>query len=185
MHYIRFLKPPRFLGGPASTLNAKITITTDLGESFLFLELILLVELELEDGSKVGKGHEYLWKGQDGMRSVEVKIPVSPALRRSGRKFKMLVRPKDTTYAVNSFSAALGLSSTNISSQGGVVAVRSMEIDASQSINNSQGSIPIGMAERVFQGGDKELRIWEETGESIARHIWYDHLGQVRSFFFF
>ena len=184
MHYIRFLKPPRLLGGSALTLNAKVTITTDLGESFLFSKLILLVELELSDGTKVGKGSEYVWNGQDGMRSVEIKLPISPVLMRNGKKFMLLVRPKDAVYAVDSFSAALLLDVTSSKCQGGVVAVRSMEIDASASIKG-QSTVAISMAERVFLSEDRRVRIWEETGESIARHIWYDQFGQVRPFIFF
>lgn len=181
MHYIRFLKPPRLQGGSAPTLSAKITVTTDLGESFLFSEVILLVELELDDGSTVGKSCEYLWKGQDGMRSIEVKILVPPTLKRSGKKFKMLIRPKDKMYTVDSFSAASNLDITNTNNQGGVMAVRSMKIEAVPSINGP-GSVTTGMAERVFTYGNSEIRIWEETGESIARHIWYDQVGQVCPF---
>jgi len=178
MHYIRFLKPPRLLAGSTPTVSAKVTVTTDLGESFLFSELILLVELELDDGTNVGKGCEYLWKGQDGMRSIEVKLLVPSTLRRSGKNFKMLIRPKDIIYSVDSFSAALKSYLTINSKQGGVLAVRSMKIDPNPPANG-QSSVVTSMAERVFRSGHREVRIWEETGESIARHIWYDYLREV------
>jgi len=29
------------------------------------------------------------------------------------------------------------------------------------------------LAARLFTAGAKSVTIWEETGESIARHIWY------------
>jgi len=57
-------------------------------------------------------------------------------------------------------------------SQGGIVTVRSMEIDV-----QSGQATGTGMAERVFSSSLRSDRtgvhIWEETGESIARHVWY------------
>lgn len=70
--------------------------------------------------------------------------------------------------AVDSFQSVLA------AEKGGVVSVWSMEIDT-----RTGKSVGSGMAERVFgfESG-KEVHIWEETGESIARHIWY--VPQVR-----
>ncbi|KAG9248406.1 putative methyltransferase-domain-containing protein [Calycina marina] len=174
MHYIRFLKPPRVVGGGSSSnLNAKITITTDLGESFLFSQVLLVTRLESENGENLDAGHEYLWKGQDGMRSIEVKIPLPQALLRSKRRFKLLIRPKHESYAVDDFAAALYSGEGN---EGRVVAVRSMSID-----DASRASAQQALVERVFGSGTSKSRIWEEKGESIARHIWYEHLGQLPS----
>lgn len=183
MHYIRFLKPPRFVrpgSGPGpATLSAKITVTTDLGEYYLAVDTGLVVELELDDGDEKGRivntaGSEYTWKGRNGMRALEVSISVPPSHgKRAGRILKMLVRPKDSKYAVNTFSDVLGKPAGN---EGGVVSVRSMDVYTQHN--------GIGMAERVFtqESGleNTEVCIWEETGESIARHIWY--AGQVRPF---
>lgn len=183
MHYIRFLKPPRLLSASSSTplsISAKITVTTDLGESFLLANTSLVVALELDDGTSllgVGKGREYVWTGRDGMRSLElvIPIPMSKGKRKmSGQVVRMLVRPKEEGFSVESFEKLLD---NKDSDNGGcVVTVRSMAIDISSGANG--GKAPgVGMAERVFSMGagynKRRVRIWEETGESIARHIWY------------
>ncbi|TVY32841.1 UPF0665 family protein [Lachnellula subtilissima] len=179
MHYIRFLKPPRLLGGRRGNaplvLKAKVTVTTDLGESFLWADVDLAVELT--DGSGKGvleRGKGYTWKGSEGMRSLEVELLI-PASRgkEAGGVLRLLVRPKEDFHAVEDFDRIFGNSNEHedTAGMGGVMAVRSMAIDIP-----SNQSLPIStstsMAERTFRFGDSEIHIWEETGESIARHIW-------------
>ena len=84
----------------------------------------------------------------------------------------MVISPEEELYKVGTFEQVLGGEATNEDESGGVVAIRSMEI-------NLQDGKPAGtgIAERVFTStaGDtaREIHIWEETGESIARHVWY------------
>ena len=185
MYYIRFLKPPRLLPSPSPpSLSAKITVTTDLGESFLLANISLVVELGYEDGTSVlgvGKGREYIWKGRDGMRSLEVVVPVPlPKGKRkmSGEMVRMFIKPKEEDFAVDTFQKVLAMQDRvhDSGDVGGVVAVRSIAINISPSARGDADS-GVGMAERVFSVGsgssEKRVRIWEETGESIARHIWY------------
>ncbi|TVY41355.1 UPF0665 family protein [Lachnellula occidentalis] len=179
MHYIRFLKPPRLLSGrrgnAPSVLKAKVTITTDLGESFLWANVDLVVELTDGTGNDVlERGKGYTWKGSEGMRSLEVELLI-PASRgkESGEALRLLVRPKEEFQAVETFESFLGDSNEHedTGEMGGVMAVRSMAIDMP-----SNQSLPVStspsMAERTFKFGTSEIHIWEETGESIARHIW-------------
>lgn len=175
MHYIRFLKSPRLLSTPSPALTAKITVTTDLGESFLYADITLVVELESQSGAKVsgfGKTKEYIWKGSDGMRSLEVSVPVPKSNR--GEIVRVLIRPRESEHSVDSFQALLHGTATPGADEGRVVAVRSMDVDVSQSAGQKGG---VGMAKRVFSLGYKAVHIWEETGDSIARHIWYDWTG--------
>lgn len=180
MHYIRFLKPPRLLGGrrgnAPSVLKAKVTVTTDLGESFLWANVDLVVELTDGTGKRVlERGKGYTWKGSEGMRSLQVELLI-PAFRckESGGMLRMLVRPKEDFLAVENFERMLGDSNEHedTGKMGCVMAVRSMAIEIP-----SNQSLPIStttsMAERTFRFGKSEIHIWEETGESIARHIWY------------
>ncbi len=171
MHYIRFLKAPRVLPNALGMVTAKITLTTDLGESFLTEDIALLVGLE--DGSgrpKQGPVKEYLWRGAQGVRSLEVMAPIAGRVN----VVRMFVRPKADGHNVESFESVLAPGSSSGSSEdlGGIVAVRSMAIDA-----KGKMSIGSGLAERVFtsKSGSSatQVHIWEETGESIARHIWY------------
>ena len=123
-----------------------------------------------------GEGREYVWRGRDGMRGLEVVIPLPAAKgkRKVGEEMaRMLVRPKEEEYAVKSFGKVL---EGQHEEEGGIVAVRSMAVDISPGAK-SEKAAGVGMAERVFSTGigknEKRVRIWEETGESIARHIWY------------
>jgi hypothetical protein len=174
MHYIRFLKLPRLLSTPSPVLSAKITVTTDLGESFLFTDLALVVELESQPGAKIlgpRNGKEYLWKGSDGMRSLEVTLPV-PSSKQS-EAMRMLIRPKESKHNVKHFKDMLVGTKITTENDGRVVAVRSMDIDVSKAGLKGRS----GMARRVFFSNEKIISICEETGESIARHIWYDWTG--------
>lgn len=96
------------------------------------------------------------------MRALEVIVPF-PA--KSAVDVRMVVRPKEEGYLA-SFEMALEDSSVkNVEEEEGrIVNVKSMPIDVSGKKN-----LPTGMAGRTFG----TVHIWEETGESIARHIWY------------
>lgn len=183
MHYIRFLKSPRIVSvGRERALVAKITVTTDLGESFLAADVGILVDVVAEDGeSLLGPGKEYVWKGREGMRSLEVSLSMQKV--RKVPTVKMVVAAKGEPY-VDSFEGVLGINDKmrTVENRGRIVTVRSMEIDV-----QSGQPTGTGMAERVFsssiRNGGTEIHIWEETGESIARHIWYAWTGQVRPSF--
>jgi hypothetical protein len=175
MHYVRFLKSPKLVRvridarDGRQSVDAKVTVTTDLGESFLAADIGLVVCLVDGDGKNTfGPGKKYLWNGSKGARSLEVSVPVARVLRMG--RVRMVVSPKEELYKARTFEQVLGHDATNEDESGGVVAIRSMEI-------NLQDGKPAetGMAERVFTAGDttKEIHIWEETGESIARHVWY------------
>jgi len=171
MHYIRFLKSPRIVGmGNEKALVAKITVTTDLGESFLAADLGICVDVVEEDGESVlGPGREYVWKGREGMRSLEVSVSMRKV--RKVERVRMVVAAKGEAY-VGSFESVLGIGERKGGILGGVVTVRSMEIDGYTGY-----PIGTGLSERVFSSSIRndltEIHIWEETGESIARHVWY------------
>ena len=184
MHYIRFLKPPRLL--PASktsassvlTIATKITITTDLGEAFLLTPLTIVVEIEI-DGVVVpfGKGRkgqrEFLWKGNEGMRSLEMEIPLNGIrgidLSRDSGKLRVFIHPVGEDVRGESFGAVLRGSAEG--RKGVVIGVRGMDLDMHKLMRGEAAGGGMGMAERRFGVAGREIRIWEETGESIARHI--------------
>jgi len=173
MHYIRFLKPPQARPGSPPTVYTRITITTDLGESFLRADIRVVASLESGKGIIAGSTRVYEWNGKDGMRSLDMHLPVPSRGKESGRKLKMLVAPKEDIHVMDTFTAVLGGHDADASmndSRGGIVAVRSMLLDINPSSKGQEVETP--MAERVFSFGGKEIHIWEETGESIARHIW-------------
>jgi hypothetical protein len=171
MHYIRFLKSPRIVGkGNEKALRAKITVTTDLGECFLAADLGICVDVVEENGESIlGSGKEYVWKGREGMRSLEVSVSMRKV--RKVERVRMVVAAKGEAY-VGSFESVLGIGERKGGILGGVVTVRSMEIDGYTGY-----PIGTGLSERVFSSSIRndltEIHIWEETGESIARHVWY------------
>lgn len=171
MHYIRFLKSPRFidnsLRNTPSSLTAKITITTDLGESFLWEDISIIAELVAENGETViTKGTEYSWKGREGMRSLEVSLRIP---KRTEGVVRMRVCPASKDLDVENLSDVVERVAKE--EEGNVVGVRSMDVKLLPSISKE---VQPPLAERVFQIGEgkEALHIWEETGESIARHIW-------------
>jgi len=66
---------------------------------------------------------------------------------------------------VDTFIAALGAGD-----EGGVVSVQSMSINSTR----SRDDVPLALRRFTARTKMKGVSIWEETGESIARHIWYD-----------
>ncbi|KAJ4300981.1 hypothetical protein N0V90_003070 [Kalmusia sp. IMI 367209] len=93
MRYIRFLKTPRIVkekNQPSANVYCLITITSDLGDSFLPSDLTLSAEL-IEDTSTLGITNEtnniIIWKTikwSEGMRSLPVTLPLSRSYKEKG-----------------------------------------------------------------------------------------------------
>jgi len=196
MHYIRFLKSPSLSRGRTGLrLNAKITITTDLGESFLCLDLPILVIL-LDHVGNHAQVHPYQWKA--GKRELEISFSLPLTAILSGQRprwpCKLLVQPRDSNYQLGVLGDLLLLSSQEIPA-GVILPILSEELFVEASPNGDRsyvaGMWPVGrenqrpsilrintpkrVARHIHMAGGDEFYIWEETGESIARHIWYAH----------
>jgi hypothetical protein len=158
MHYIRFLKPPKLQGSSIKTL---ITITSDLGESFLPDDVQLSASLRSADGH----GEIYLRKSlkwTSSSRSLSVVFNI----RDSDIEWPARVH-------VTQRNAPL-IDRFEKHHNGGdlppIISAWSDVLDPKDGINEASKTV-----ERRFSPlNDRILSIWEETGESIARHIWYD-----------
>ncbi|CZT11590.1 uncharacterized protein RAG0_15683 [Rhynchosporium agropyri] len=165
MHYIRFLKAPRRTQDSRGlhSLSAIITITTDLGDSFLYFDLPLIVRLEDAYGNPLSDSSrfkEYLWTRSHGFKGLPIEIPVVPQISRAGVEVNMVIKGKEEQHRVDSFEQVLSHTRKGFEDYGGVVSLR----------GNSKGS---GTIERSFDcGASDNIKIWEEAGESIARHVW-------------
>lgn len=157
IHHIRFLKLPRVERTNPSylTVKALITITTDLGDSFFPSSISLSAGLWSGDRLLADSAH-FLWR--NGMRSlwVELQFTTSPQIRwplhmqishaRGGRGLNLL--------SLEHLPQIIDVCSHPIHPQ--------IEHEGSKRVS------------RVFHlASGHLLRIHEDTGDSIARHIWY------------
>ncbi|KAL9123969.1 MAG: hypothetical protein Q9217_006655 [Psora testacea] len=152
MHYIRFLKPPRFYtNGSQTSVKALVTVTTDLGDDFFHAELKLEVAL-LGQSNSTFERKTIGWK--PSMRAVWVEITaVSPTLIRDTPS--LLVSSRRSTKAdeirMRHFPEVLS---------------------ACTRVTSSGEAFGVGRLERKLRTRSTELCIFEEMGESISRHIW-------------
>lgn len=160
MRYIRFLKTPRVVTEKNTAkkhVNCLITITSDLGDSFLPYDIQLSAEL-LSCGQKDDR--IVVWRSVEwaaGMRTLSISIPLpkshAPSSQLRVRVGQLPQGPYDD-YATLSHKDARG-----------VVSAWSPPFTST--------SEAAKLVERRLQlSEDSQISIWEETGESIARHLW-------------
>lgn len=156
IHHIRFLKLPRVeVTGPSSlVIKALITVTTDLGDSFFPSRIALSAGL-WSDGHLLGENSRFTW--QHGMRSLWIEFQLS--------KTKQLRWPLQMQISHAPGGQALNLLSVEELPQ--MIDVCSHPIRCQVDGEVSKRVL------RVFHLASGEiLRIHEDTGDSIARHIW-------------
>ena len=151
VHYIRFLKPPKLeTKGGSSTIRSLVTVTNDLGDEFFPAELPLHTIL-------LGQGIKFQWRTtvwKPDMRALSIETQWIPPP----------VLNDDLILLVNS----------RCSVDGDHLAVESMPeiLGARSRIHMPTSLLAVDKTERRFQTSFGCLQIFEETGESIARHIW-------------
>lgn len=180
MRYVRFLKTPRVVHDKhlkAAHVSCLITITSDLGDSFLPYPLSLSAELlqnEPETGTATDPGcaltkieelartdKVITWRTiqwTEGMRSLNVTIPLSRNYKRKG--------PLVVRIGTEPKSRCDELGKLLLPESRGVVSVWSAPF------NLRDESCVLRTVERRFLVGTRVHCILEETGESIARHVW-------------
>lgn len=164
MHYIRLLKAPRYsseAGNRSGSVSALITITSDLGDTFLPRDTTITAELFQKNGASesILVSREYQWRS--GTRAIKIELSfVLLKTTLAGAAFLVVSGMKGATPPADDISQPTH---------------HKLEI-----ISAYSPCFPLmhgKEAERFVQrrlsiGGGKILRIWEETGESIARHVW-------------
>jgi len=178
MYYIRFLKVPKLtpVGGPNGCFHfyTVIAITTDLGESFYFNDIKLFIFLNgplssnvhEREASQYRRLETVFWRR--GMRSLAITAKLSydccwPA--------RVVITP-DRGLAVTEFLDKLMLSHTSkISMDPAVFSAWSAPLAPTKERHVVCQASKLCMR-RIVSNHPIELNIWEETGESIARHIW-------------
>ncbi|TKA27716.1 hypothetical protein B0A50_04817 [Salinomyces thailandicus] len=152
MHYIRFLKTPKVdVDNSTVSLKAVITITTDLGETFhpKPLDLVATLRSPDEDG-EIYLRRRLQWPG-NGARSVPIQLDISR---------------QDIEWP-----ACLHVALQGPKIQGFLPPV----VDVwSGSMNPVKGEFSSGWrVERRFTSlAERTLSLLEDSGDSIARHLW-------------
>lgn len=159
VYYVRFLKTPKaqIQKGGLFSVSALISITTDLGDDFLADDASL--QVRLLDATELSVLHQTSCRWQAGRR--ELPLNLGPFRRVStSTKLQLSIGSSDVEYShcdkldnfestpvvISGWSAAFAASSTTPADK---------------------------LIERRFQlCRDIQLRIWEETGDDFARHIW-------------
>lgn len=162
VYYVRFLKPARIQKSKARSLSvsALISITTDLGDSFLAENVDLLVSLSLEDSGKTLYQETLNWIA--GKRELPVSLGPFPEY----------LSQQAIVLGISALSHGQPQAPTSDKLLGGH-GVPLVISGWSAAFGGSQSLIAEKLVERRLSPKDRlDLRIWEETGNSIARHIW-------------
>ncbi|CAG8904705.1 unnamed protein product [Penicillium egyptiacum] len=156
VYYVRFLKTPRIQPQKGALfITALICITTDLGDSFLAED----VELSVTAWEQSGISHEKKTTWNAYHRELPITLgPLPASLARLAEKTLVLTvnsarpEPEQSTSTSESFPLPLVMGAT---------------------------SAPFGphspadkLVQRHITASGLRLNVWEETGNSIARHIW-------------
>ena len=150
--YIRFLKTPKFY--QESNVKALITVTTDLGDAFYPRDLTLHAMIVIAESEKNWMSEWRTVKWKNGMRCLWIDID-----------HLNTGTPVDLRLVVNSEQSKEG-SSVSLENIPEILGVWSDTFDWAENVASNK----IERRYRTHYG--KEMAIFEETDESIARHIW-------------
>ncbi|KAL4787371.1 putative methyltransferase-domain-containing protein [Aspergillus varians] len=162
--YIRFLKTPRLQRQKTGSISASalICITTDLGDAFLAQDVDLLVSIHpAHDEKKILCQERLQWYGSK--RELPISLGSLPASISQQCMIMEVTASNPARAGGSAFPDSL-LDQHNIPL---VISCWSAVFGGPQSLVADQ------LVERRFQLNQSvKLSIWEETGNSIARHIW-------------
>lgn len=155
VHYIRFLRTPQASDVSRKSLDitAVAAVTTDLGDAFLSQDLTLVARVVDATGNgEILASAEFSWK--NGSRALKINVTCGPKVH--GRLACLQITTRDTISACVSCEVPA------------VVDVWSTPFHVKPRVKSEP------LVERRLQlTGKSTAKIWEETGDSIARHIWF------------
>lgn len=154
VHYIRYLRTPQIkdVSKKAFELSAVVAVTTDLGDSFYSEDVTLVARLV--DATKNGEilcSLHVAWKA--GSRAAKVNLECN--VKYSGCLVNLHVTTRDT-----------------ISAQISKTPPAIVDIWSTSFILKPKSRADPLVERRLQLHSKSSARIWEETGDSIARHIW-------------
>ena len=152
VHYIRLLSSPRVLskGKLGNEVHAVVSITTDLGDDFFWREMPLIFRvLDAQDPTKVMATARILWKPHGRV----AKANLSLGRQHDGQLCRLHVAAGDLLKLSPTVPPVLDVWSAGFS------------------LSTASPSEPLVYRSFVFSPSIT-VRIWEELGDSIARHVW-------------
>lgn len=166
MHYIKFLKLPSYDAG-SLTIKTKIAVTTDLGDDYFPNELPIqfdVLQSDVNEGrdatGAIALSQTRQWSA--GMRVLTVELKLTKSKVKSSSTFRLRVSP-----GLSEFSSQFDI-------VDGVLVTPAVMPIVSERFHG--GMDPAGDKPYVERSiplrEHAELSMWEETGDSIARHIW-------------
>lgn len=180
MHYIRLMRPPSL--DKQQKLKLVLTITTDLGDSFLCPDAPVPISVYLTESPvasteedenetfcltprKAGKSGTF-WK--EGMRILKLELPVPDKAFKSIKKLSSQARsvPAICIVASHNLEAPPKAADIPFDADGRIVALES------EFPWPSDGQQTFESLRRFALAGGDFLRIDERIGESIDRHVW-------------
>ena len=158
MHWIRFLKLPKAAVSKDGkyVANALVTITTDLGESFLMSDCDLHVWIEYQENEQFPPSSKTAHKWVGGTRQLAIQhhldCPEASITR------MVIAMAEDFAAASSPVEQSTSLS----------------KIFAARAIVSAQAHPlhELHVERQLTLPGGSILSIYEESGESIARHVW-------------
>lgn len=173
MHYIRLLRPPKLLRSRHKSLTELLfTITTDLGDSFLFPETFLALTVEAHLSSHQSRpddtdAGERRWllsqKGelswQPGMRVLKIKLGIPKTME------NLILDQHEVDICIKTSDPQSSADDVYKIIQGEQELVMPVWVPLGQSNTNTNVCFRKPFAWPLVE-------VEEEIGESIARHIW-------------
>jgi predicted nicotinamide N-methyase len=156
VHYIRFLSPPKVIEAAKKTFNisAVLAVTTDLGDAYYPEDVALRCRVVSTKADKtVIRDEPLTWKA--GSRALKVTLACPAKHASLSVRMHIATSEPDTSALVPA-----------------ILDVWSLPFD----LKDKQRADPFVDREFVLSTGST-LQIREETGDSIARHIWDASLG--------
>ncbi|EXJ81361.1 hypothetical protein A1O3_07652 [Capronia epimyces CBS 606.96] len=165
VHYIRFLRTPQtHVGKKTKTVDiaAVVALTTDLGDAYYAQDIDLVVEIvEANRPHAVLHSHTLPWQASSRALKFTVHCPSTY----TSRSARLHVTTKATQNAFSLFTVP------NILDVWSPVFV----------LSDKQRTEPV-VERDLLLPNKSHIRMWEETGDSIARHVWDAGLGFLMYF---
>jgi hypothetical protein len=178
MHYIRLLRSPQvsISKGKPPSIALVLTVTTDLGDSFLFIDDLIKLSVNLyavEDGERHMPIGELDGKGLNwtrGARVLKLQLPIPPVIAsalQKGKNFRMCIKPQDDMISVAHLRQVVDIKDLE-GVPGHIMPVWVDLVSPSQKPSH----VATRRINTAQSGPANVLEVEEEIGESIARHIW-------------